>query len=485
MRHSVYIESCVQERTLNTFVGYAKPVIKLCSLNTQPIDPLTSIASIVPVPTLRFDFKMSSNDMSVHHIPEQLKKEWCGSDVAFGACQKWAKENGFSVHVERSSKKGKDKYMFIVCKHYGTPRNKKERVETVAGTMTYHADAQGNITATGREVKQREKLTERCECPFRLYVRPKGEDSIMWRITSMTKNEHNHPIKKEISSYPMHRRLSGDNLKRVIEMISHGTRNATIASVMTENGHPCIAKDIANIRQNLFNNDPDRSMFNLITSLENDGYEVRYAAEREGDKAYLKAIFFAHTNAIELARSFPEVVSMDATYRTNRSKMPFINVVGIGNVGYPALKSFAIAGGWLSNEDNNSYMWFANTLKSVVYPSHQQSAPGVIVTDSEAALINALDNAFPQAAKFLCQVHLRRNFKQNLSKLYTPPSQYDEFEKQLNFLMATKLREAPKSNRYVVPDVKAEQAAMKKIWEAVDLIKEEKGKQIATDYINK
>lgn len=283
----------------------------------------------------------------------------------------------------------------------------------------------------------------------------------------------------------MHRRLSGDNLKRVIEMISHGTRNATIASVMTENGHPCIAKDIANIRQKLFNNDPDRSMFNLITSLENDGYEVRYAAEREGDKAYLKAIFFAHTNAIELARSLPEVVSMDATYRTNRSKMPFINVVGIGNVGYPALKSFAIAGGWLSNEDNNSYMWFANTLKSVVYPSHQQSAPGVIVTDSEAALINALDNAFPQAAKFLCQVHLRRNFKQNLSKLYTPPSQYDEFEKQLNFLMATKLREAPKSNRYVVPDVKAEEAAMKKIWEAVDLIKEEKGKQIATDYINK
>ncbi|CDH58116.1 predicted protein [Lichtheimia corymbifera JMRC:FSU:9682] len=50
--------------------------------------------------------------------------------------------------------------------------------------------------------------------------------------------------------------------------------------------------------------------------------------------------------------------------------------------------------------------------------------------------------------------------------------------------MATKLREAPKSNRYVVPDVKAEEAAIKKIWEAVDLIKEEKGKQIATDYIN-
>lgn len=342
--------------------------------------------------------------MSAQHIPEELKKEWCGSEAAFGDIEKWAKANGISVHVERSSQKGMNKYMFIVCKHYRSPRNNKER--DVAGTMTYHADAQGNITATSREIKQREKLSERCECPFRLYVRPKTHDSIMWRITTMTENEHNHPIKKDIASYPMHRRLRGDNLKRVIDMIRHGTRNATIASVMTENGQPFIAKHIANIRQKLFNNDPDRAMFNLITSLEDHGYEVRYDAEREGDKAYLKSIFFAYTNAIQLARSFPEVVSMDATYRTNRMKMPFINVVGIGNVGYPALKSFAIAGRWLLNEDNDSHMWFANTLKTVVYPSGQESTPGVIVTDSEGALINALDNAFPQAAKMLRQVHL-------------------------------------------------------------------------------
>ncbi|KAG0185426.1 hypothetical protein DFQ28_009374, partial [Apophysomyces sp. BC1034] len=35
--------------------------------------------------------------------------------------------------------------------------------------------------------------------------------------------------------------------------------------------------------------------------------------------------------------------------------MPYVNIVGIGNVGTDKLKSFAVAGAWTSDETKNSY----------------------------------------------------------------------------------------------------------------------------------
>ncbi|KAI9497304.1 hypothetical protein BDB00DRAFT_868744 [Zychaea mexicana] len=58
---------------------------------------------------------------------------------------------------------------------------------------------------------------------------------------------------------------------------------------------------------------------------------------------------------------------MDATYKTNRHRLPFVNVVGTGSVGYPDLKTFCIAGGWVSEETNVSYDWFVKKLEEVVW----------------------------------------------------------------------------------------------------------------------
>ncbi|KAG0161753.1 hypothetical protein DFQ30_005834, partial [Apophysomyces sp. BC1015] len=85
------------------------------------------------------------------------------------------------------------------------------------------------------------------------------------------------------------------------------------------------------------------------------GYKIRFDMRKEGGRVFLHALFFAHKSAIVQAHRFPEVVSIDVTYKTNKHRMPFVNAVGVGNIGFPKLSSFCIAGGWLSEETGDAY----------------------------------------------------------------------------------------------------------------------------------
>ena len=84
-------------------------------------------------------------------------------------------------------------------------------------------------------------------------------------------------------------------------------------------------------------------------SLESRGYATRYESS---DDRVLKYLFFSHRDAIAQARRFHEVVFIDTTYKTNRQRLLYVNIVGISNVGTRySLNIFAIAGGLLVNED--------------------------------------------------------------------------------------------------------------------------------------
>jgi len=43
--------------------------------------------------------------------------------------------------------------------------------------------------------------------------------------------------------------------------------------------------------------------------------------------------------------------------------------------------------------------------------------PGVIVTDRDLSLMNAVKNVFPNAINFLCQFHIDKNMKVKLKTL--------------------------------------------------------------------
>ena len=160
-------------------------------------------------------------------------------------------------------------------------------------------------------------------------------------------------------------------------------------------------KGITNLRQTIFNNDPDHTMFQLITKFQENGYEAAFDSKQEGEKRFLVSLIWAHQSAIDLARKFSEVVILDATYNTNKHRMPFVNVVGTGNIGYPSLKTFGIAGGWVSRETNETYASVIEKLRDIVWPSDQPIFPQTFATDSADPLTKALDKISPNSKKII------------------------------------------------------------------------------------
>lgn len=80
----------------------------------------------------------------------------------------------------------------------------------------------------------------------------------------------------------------------------------------------------------------------MAAYLHKRGYKVCY---RYNSDKKLTSLLFAHPNFIKNAVRFSEVVVIDATYKTNLCKTPYVNVVGISNVGtkHGQLQSFAMA----------------------------------------------------------------------------------------------------------------------------------------------
>ena len=247
-----------------------------------------------------------------------------------------------------------------------------------------------------------------------------------WKIVSID-YEHNHRKAQDTFSYPMNRRLDAKNRQIAVNLIEAHASNAVISETLSRRGAGSVPKDISNLRRIVFNNSPGRQMFHLINDLEENNYQVRYTITMNvNEEPMLRFIFFAHNDAIAMARQLSDVICLDATYKTNQHKLPFVNVTGTANIGSPKLKTLFIASGWILHEDNSTYEWFARCLESVVWPEKEGvTAPKIFVTDSDTSVMAALDTMFPRSHKILCQNHMRRNFESNLRKLFNVKADFN------------------------------------------------------------
>lgn len=84
-------------------------------------------------------------------------------------------------------------------------------------------------------------------------------------------------------------------------------------------------------------------------------------------------------------KRFPDVLSLDNTYKTNRFDMPFLNVTGVTNLHTTFNVAFAI----VNKEDEEAYTWLIEHLEKLRVAVGAQ-LPTVAITDFEKALKNAL-----------------------------------------------------------------------------------------------
>ncbi|KAL2940427.1 Protein FAR1-RELATED SEQUENCE 5 [Bienertia sinuspersici] len=102
-------------------------------------------------------------------------------------------------------------------------------------------------------------------------------------------------------------------------------------------------------------------------------------------------LFCAHPTSLQLFRTWPYVVGMDSTYKTNRYNMPLVEIIGV-------------------TPCNNNFL-----IGNILGESVQLSA---IVTDRDLGLTKALAQVFPQTSHLLCTWHINKDMADRVQKLY-------------------------------------------------------------------
>ncbi|KAI8563231.1 hypothetical protein RHMOL_Rhmol03G0096200 [Rhododendron molle] len=112
-----------------------------------------------------------------------------------------------------------------------------------------------------------------------------------------------------------------------------------------------------------------------------------------------------------MLRAFPRVLLMDCTYKTNRYRFPLLQIVGITSTE----RTFSVAFAFINREKEENYTWVLEKLKSMI---DSDALPGVIVTDRELALVNAITRVVPTASHLLCRWHIGQNVYAKCRKMF-------------------------------------------------------------------
>ncbi|GJT78791.1 protein FAR1-related sequence 5 [Tanacetum coccineum] len=119
-------------------------------------------------------------------------------------------------------------------------------------------------------------------------------------------------------------------------------------------------------------------------------------------------------------REFGDVVSFDATFKTNKYKMVFVPFTAIDN----HKKCVTVAAGLLKNETTKSYIWL---LKAFIKAFGK--APSIVVTDQDGAMRNAIEAEFGGSKHRLCMWHITQKLPAKIcAKIYDET----DFKEKLN-----------------------------------------------------
>jgi hypothetical protein len=112
-------------------------------------------------------------------------------------------------------------------------------------------------------------------------------------------------------------------------------------------------------------------------------------------------LFFTLSHSIGLMQSFPDVLEMDCTYKTNKFKMPLLHILGVT----PIETNFSAGFCFLPGESASDYLWALQSFKFAT----GNIAPRVIITDGEDGLKNSCREVFPDVPQRLCLWHINQN----------------------------------------------------------------------------
>ena len=326
-------------------------------------------------------------------------------DQLFNYLQTFARENGFAVIRRQAS-------------------NYRDFGDGVKKASRYTICCDRDSIRASESVGLRQTATQKINCPWRGIAAARKDDDWKWTFRHWD-GEHNHGPSADISAHSAHRKLT-DAQKEIVKNASrHPAIPARAVAALAREAEPGSVlkqKDVDNQRQRfrldeLNGRTPTQTFLHI---LETGGalYRVKFA---EDDPDRVLGLFWTFQECQEKWRRFPEALSLDNTYKTNRYKLPLMQVTGLTNIN----SVFNVAWGLIDNERFEGFSWLLQQLedfrKNLKIPD-----PYVMITDNETALKDAIATWFPQVQQQLCIFHINMNLVKAVKGKWQDSSTPDE-----------------------------------------------------------
>jgi hypothetical protein len=303
-------------------------------------------------------------------------------EEGFDAVSNWAEVHGFSVRNRRTTtnRKGELRMRNICCTKFGICKSK------------------AHIPKGG---------TQRTNCLFdcRLYSREAGTFEL-----KVINPSHNHEPYEDVlgDTFTGYHSTLRRRDPEIMAKIAHMRKANVSPRIMLTTLHlefpgcKITTKDIYNEilklrKEQLAGLSPIEAL--LSTLQEDSNWHVEYEVN---DESTLTHLFFAYRPGTKLYHAFPDLLLLDCTYKTNRYKMPLLHFLGIT----PLNKHFSAAFCFLPGEIEADYTW---AVQCFVESTLKDEKPGVLLTDNESALKNALTILLPDVPQLLCVWHVNKN----------------------------------------------------------------------------
>jgi hypothetical protein len=135
---------------------------------------------------------------------------------------------------------------------------------------------------------------------------------------------------------------------------------------------------------------------------------------------------------IRFARAYPELLMLDATYKTNWYNMPLVHLMAVIPVANRKKRktgtALTIGFCFVSGENDALYCWVCERIKAIIYG--QGKTPRVIVCDGDDSVKLALIAVFPAAKQLLCLFHVNRNVIEHAKKTWQMDNSLSKEQKQ-------------------------------------------------------
>ncbi|KAI9917081.1 hypothetical protein PsorP6_016852 [Peronosclerospora sorghi] len=245
-----------------------------------------------------------------------------------------------------------------------------------------------------RDVKRGEGVkrktgTRMTECPFEVQI--KRLLTVGWQVC-IVEASHNHGTSHP-SAFAQFRRPNEEEKALIRSLHASGSAPCFIIAALVKRNPECLMSlrnvynEVARIRkERLGSLSPIEA---LIIELEDDKWDSHYTTD------HLNFLFFAPHEAIELAQSCPDVLFINATYRTNRYNMPLIHFLAVMSIG----KTFRIAMFFVASKSEPMYLLSVAKFRELVLGNLRKE---VILTDTDLSLKNAPTTVYPDVPQLLC-----------------------------------------------------------------------------------